>query len=316
MGFPSAARLARGRQMAGESSVRFVDLETALASRGLRMAVITTVPSLWSDAARGMAAVKELECLAVAFDPRDETIPRWTGCPNAPVALYANELPRTGWAEILTLLERLGGKVSLVPGDPAERASLFGLSHEVCGEMGLGWIRRFLLLHSSFSSGGSEGFPLPVAKYLPPVRLFGGPRRAGAAKVPGDPRSSRSASGARGRTLFLRPAPDGARFLFSRRARLTGAAARRGPSDGKDDAPGARAARPRSGRGDHAGAPRAPRSHRAALVRPARPYSLISSTVFFTDWKDFSNIAFSSAVSSFWKTFSTPPEPITTGTPM
>jgi len=159
--------------MAGESSVRFVDLETALASRGLRMAVITTVPSLWSDAARGMAAVKELECLAVAFDPRDETIPRWTGCPNAPVALYANELPRTGWAEILTLLERLGGKVSLVPGDPAERASLFGLSHEVCGEMGLGWIRRFLLLHSSFTSGGSEGFPLPVAKYL--ARRYGYP---------------------------------------------------------------------------------------------------------------------------------------------
>ena len=54
----------------------------------------------------------------------------------------------------------------------------------------------------------------------------------------------------------------------------------------------------------------------AALVLPLRRYSLISSTVFFTDWKDFSNIAFSSAVRSIWSTFSTPPEPITTGTPM
>jgi len=87
------------------------------------------------------------------------------------VALYADELPRTGWAEILSLLERLGGKVSLVPADPAERASLFGLSHEVCGEMGLGWIRRLLLLHASFSSGGSQGFPLPVAKFL--ARRYG-----------------------------------------------------------------------------------------------------------------------------------------------
>ena len=94
--------------MSETGALRFVDLETARASRGLRLAVITTVPSLWSDAARGMVAAKELECLAVDFDPRDEAIPRWTGCPNAPVALHGDELPRSGWAEVLSLLERLG----------------------------------------------------------------------------------------------------------------------------------------------------------------------------------------------------------------
>ena len=151
--------------------LRFVDLETARASRGLRLSVITTVPSLWSDAARGMAAVKELDCLCVEFDPRNEEIPRWTGCPNAPAVLYGNELPRTGWAEIVTLLERLGGKVSLVPEDLAGRATMFGLSHDVCGEMGVGWIRRLLLLHASFTTGGSEGFALPVAKFL--ARRYG-----------------------------------------------------------------------------------------------------------------------------------------------
>jgi hypothetical protein len=71
-------------------ALRFVDLETARASRGLRLAVITTVPNLWSDAARGMVAAKELDCLAVDFDPRDEAVARWTGCPNAPVALYGD----------------------------------------------------------------------------------------------------------------------------------------------------------------------------------------------------------------------------------
>ena len=157
--------------MTAPETVRFVDLETARASRGLRMAVVTSVPSPWSDAARGMAAAKELECLAVAFDPRDEAIPRWTGCPNAPVALYKDELPRSGWAEILSLLERLGGAVSLVPENPAERALLFGLSHDVCGEMGVAWIRRLLLLHSSFTTDGREGFPLPVAKFL--ARRYG-----------------------------------------------------------------------------------------------------------------------------------------------
>ena len=60
---------------------------------------------------------------------------------------------------------------SLIPEDPSERASLFGLSHEVCGEMGVAWIRRLLLLHSSFTTGGDEGFPLPVAKFL--ARRYG-----------------------------------------------------------------------------------------------------------------------------------------------
>src|SRR5690348_16667342 len=118
---------------------RFVDLETARASRGLRMAVVTSVPSLWSDAARGMAAVKELDCLCVEFDPRNEEIARWTGSTNAPAVLYKDEVPRTGWAEIVTLLERLGGKVALVPAEAGERTAMFGLSHEVCGEMGVGW---------------------------------------------------------------------------------------------------------------------------------------------------------------------------------
>src|SRR5262249_3527063 len=49
--------------------------------------------------------------------------------------------------------------------------SMFGLAHEVCGEMGVAWIRRLLLLHSSFTTGGNEGFPLPVAKYL--ARRYG-----------------------------------------------------------------------------------------------------------------------------------------------
>src|SRR5438270_5643184 len=128
--------------MGETGALRFVDLETARGSRGLRLAVITTVPSLWSDAARGMIAAKELECLAVDFDPRDEAIPRWTGCPNAPVALYGDQLPRSGWAEILSLLDRLGGKLSVVPPDPAGRASLFGLSPDICGAVVLGGIRR------------------------------------------------------------------------------------------------------------------------------------------------------------------------------
>jgi glutathione S-transferase len=169
--WPRARALLLSCGMSSNSSLRFVDLETARASRGLRLAVITSVPSLWSDAARGMVLAKELECLAVEFDVRDASIAAWTGCPNAPVALYGDELPRTGWAEIVTLLERLGGRLQLVPDPAADRVAMFGLSHEVCGEMGVSWIRRLLLLHASFTTNGGEGFPLPVAKYL--ARRYG-----------------------------------------------------------------------------------------------------------------------------------------------
>ena len=58
------------------------------------------------------------------------------------------------------------------------------------------------------------------------------------------------------------------------------------------------------------------RRGQAELALRGRRYSLISSTVFFTDWNDFSNAAFSSAVSSIWWIFSTPLPPMVTGTPM
>jgi glutathione S-transferase len=60
--------------------------------------------------------------------------------------MYEGERPRTGWAEILFLAERLGPEPPLIPRDPAERALMFGLSHEICGEMGLAWARRLVLL--------------------------------------------------------------------------------------------------------------------------------------------------------------------------
>src|SRR5207245_10173179 len=85
--------------MGETGTLRFVDLETARASRVLRLAVITSVPSLWSDAARGMVAAKELECLAVDFDPRDEG--------DSPLDRLPERKPaRRRFVEILGLLDR------------------------------------------------------------------------------------------------------------------------------------------------------------------------------------------------------------------
>ena len=48
---------------------------------------------------------------------------------SGPVAVYENERPRSGWAEILLLAERLAAEPSLIPTDPFERALVFGLAH-------------------------------------------------------------------------------------------------------------------------------------------------------------------------------------------
>ena len=88
----------------------------------------------------------------------------WTGQRSGPVAVYEDEAPRGGWAEILMLAERLAPKPSLLPADAAERAHAIGVAHEICGEMGLGWCLRNVAVHAGLA--GEGGFPAPVAGYL------------------------------------------------------------------------------------------------------------------------------------------------------
>jgi len=143
----------------------YVDLETAKQDNGLRMVVVPGVPSPWGEAAKGILHVKRIPWLAVRLDQGDDAMAAWTGGERSgPVAIYQDEAPRKGWAEILLLAERLAPEPGLLPADAAERALAFGLAHEICGEMGLGWCRRNAGVHAGVSEGG--GFPKGVALYL------------------------------------------------------------------------------------------------------------------------------------------------------
>jgi glutathione S-transferase len=162
--------------------MRFVELEEARAARGLRLVVVSVVPSPWSQGALGLLDLKGLDYVAVRFRRKDEALERWTGANNAPVAFFDDEPPRRGWAEILELAQRLGGRVSLVPDDEEGRTKLFGLAHDLLGENGLAWSVRLLLTHASFESGGREGWPTPLAAYLAPKYGYA-PERADAARA-------------------------------------------------------------------------------------------------------------------------------------
>ena len=148
--------------------MEFVELAEAKARSGLRLVTVGGIPSPWSEAAKGLFRAVGIPFVGVRFAPGQAEFAEWTGCANAPAAIYEDEPPRSGWAEILLLAERLAPEPRLIPEAPEERALLFGLAHEICGEMGLGWSRRLHGIHESLDTEGRVGFPLGVAKYLAP----------------------------------------------------------------------------------------------------------------------------------------------------
>ncbi len=142
----------------------YISVEEARARGGLRMVVIGNVPSPWGEAAKGILHIKGIAWAAVRLVYDDDSLKEWAGQRSGPVAIYDHEPPRAGWAEILLLAERLAPTPSLLPADPAERALMFGIGHEICGESGLGWSRRLQLIEARVHNAG--GFPEQVARYL------------------------------------------------------------------------------------------------------------------------------------------------------
>ena len=157
----------------------YISVEEATRRRGLRMVVVSNVPSPWGEAAKGILHIKGIDWAAVRLVQDSEPLWEWARQRSGPVAIYDDETPRGGWAEILLLAERLAPIPSLLPADPAERVLVFGIGHELCGEAGLGWSRRLQLIHAGLQNIG--GFPEPIAKYL--GRKYGYSPETGAASA-------------------------------------------------------------------------------------------------------------------------------------
>ena len=145
-------------------SFEYVSVEDAIARRGLRMVVLSKVPSPWGEAAKGIFHIKGVDFTAVRLVYDDPALKAWAGQQSAPVALYDDEPPRSGWAEILMLAERLAPQPALLPLEPNARGSAVLLAEKVCGQGGLGWCRRLQLVHAGLTNAG--GFASRVAGYL------------------------------------------------------------------------------------------------------------------------------------------------------
>ena len=122
---------------------------------GLRIVLVKGLPSPWGQAAKTIFEIKGLEYVAapwLAGEPNAE-IAAWGGEESAPLVAWAKEKPIHRWIDILYLAERLAPKPSLIPADVSQRALMIGLSHEICGEGGIGWNRRLQLFAPAYASG-------------------------------------------------------------------------------------------------------------------------------------------------------------------
>ncbi len=111
---------------------------------GLRLVLLRNRPSPWGMAARNIFEVKGIPFQKVERAKSDppSALLDWTKQNSFPAAMYEDERPRTGWEEILWLAERLSESLPLIPENPRDRMTMFALSRELMGEMGLIWCFR------------------------------------------------------------------------------------------------------------------------------------------------------------------------------
>lgn len=140
--------------------MRYYSVAEARALDGVRLALTAHFAAPWCEAAKAFFKVRGVAFVPVEqvpFETNDELV-AWTGTRNAPVAIYKDETPRTGWLEIALMAERLGSGPSLFPSDARQRALCLGIATEIGSEGGFGWVCRMLSFKHMWGTG-----PLPAA---------------------------------------------------------------------------------------------------------------------------------------------------------
>jgi hypothetical protein len=148
--------------------LQYRSFEEIIDHPGLRIVLVKGVPSPWGQAAKTIFEVKKLDYIAAPWiggEP-NEAIVKWGGEASGPIVAWAKEKPIHRWIDILYLAERLAPTPALLPKDATQRALMIGLSHEICGEMGIGWNRRLQLFAPALTSGKApEGTKRMGSKY-------------------------------------------------------------------------------------------------------------------------------------------------------
>lgn len=137
----------------------YIAVSEAKTMRGLRLVLSAGVPGPWGESAKAVLKARGIAFAPVRQEVRaaNEELRAWTGCRNAPTAVYNDEPPLTGWHDILMLSERLGSGPSLLPSEFAERALCVGYAAEICAQDGFGWNRRLNMFEKLVGTEIPEG---------------------------------------------------------------------------------------------------------------------------------------------------------------
>jgi glutathione S-transferase len=144
--------------------LNYVGIEQARAMSGLRLILgAYAVPGPWRESCKGLFYVKGLEYVPThtanlgredyefGVDKSATVLEEWTGQPSAPVALWNNERPRASWVDQVYLAERLNPEPPLIPDNLADRVKMIGLIHLICGEEGVGWNVRHIIVKNALT---------------------------------------------------------------------------------------------------------------------------------------------------------------------
>ena len=134
--------------------MKYENIEKIKTSDGLRIVIVKGMPSPWSQAARAIFNYKDLDYIVGPQLPGDTNpeLVEWSGHNSGPVVAFDSETPVHRWLDIVLLAERLAPERSILPEDGQERINVVGLSHEVSGDLGLGWWARVAMFHPAMSA--------------------------------------------------------------------------------------------------------------------------------------------------------------------
>ncbi|MEM7078955.1 MAG: hypothetical protein AAF513_10030 [Pseudomonadota bacterium] len=144
--------------------MKYLSASDARELPGLRLALTAGVPAPWSESAKALFRLRNIDYLPVEQlgGQGNEELLSWTGHRNAPVAIYQQEAPRVRWIEMIELAERLGQGPRLLPDTLNERITTIGLCNEIAGETGFGWYARVLMLKQMINDRGEEATRSPI----------------------------------------------------------------------------------------------------------------------------------------------------------
>ncbi len=145
--------------------VNYVGIEEARQLSGLRLILgAYAVPGPWRESCKGLFYVKGLHYTAAhsanlgrkdyefGLDKTATVLEEWTGQASAPVAVWNDERPCAAWIDQIYLAERLQPEPPLFPATLEDRAKMMGLIHLICGEDGLGWNARHLIVKNALAN--------------------------------------------------------------------------------------------------------------------------------------------------------------------